>query len=110
MSQEERTVPSGAPQREPAPEAAGAPGASFEALLEVPMPVVIEIGRTTKTLEELLRLDVGSVIELERMIEEPVDVFVGDRRLAQGQIVVVGERFGVRITQVLSSAPPGSNP
>ena len=110
MSQEERTLPNGAPLKELVPEAANAPAASLEALLDVPMPVVIEIGRTTMTLEELLRLDVGSVIELERMIEEPVDIFVSDRRLAQGQIVVVGDRFGVRITQVLSPAPPGRNP
>src|SRR5207342_2550439 len=66
---------------------AGAAGASLETLLDVSMPVVIEIGRTTMTVQEVLQLSSGSVIELERAVGEPVDVYVGDRKLAQGEVV-----------------------
>jgi flagellar motor switch protein FliN len=77
--------------------------ASFDALLDVSMPVVIEIGRTSMTVNEVLQLGAGSVVQLDRMVGEPVDVYVGDRRLAQGEVVVVGEHFGVRISSVVAS-------
>ena len=77
--------------------------ASLEMLFDVTLPVVIEIGRASMTVQDVLQLATGSVIQLERMVGEPVDVFVSDRRLAQGEVVVVGEYFGVRITRVLSS-------
>jgi flagellar motor switch protein FliN/FliY len=75
--------------------------APLDALLDVSMPVVIEFGRTTMTVDQVLHLGVGSVIELDRAVGDPVDVYVGDRKLARGEVVVVGEQFGVRITQVL---------
>jgi flagellar motor switch protein FliN/FliY len=78
--------------------------ASLEALFDVSLPVVIEIGRTSLTVQEVLELTTGSVIELERVVGEPVDVYVSDRRLAQGEVVVIGEHFGVRITRVLHGA------
>jgi len=80
----------------------GRAGASLDALLEVSMPVVIEIGRATMTVQDVLQLAIGSVIELDRLVGEPVDVYVSDRKLAQGEVVVVGEHFGVRITRVLA--------
>jgi flagellar motor switch protein FliN len=79
--------------------------ASLEALMDVSMPVVIEIGRTSLTVQEVLELTTGSVIELDRLVGEPIDVYVSDRKLAQGEVVVVGEHFGVRLTRVLSGAP-----
>jgi len=75
--------------------------AGLEPLFDVPMPVVIEIGRARLTVQEILQLQPGSIVELERMVGEPVDLYVSDRRIAQGEIVVVGEHFGVRITRVL---------
>lgn len=77
-----------------------APPANLEPLFDVPMPVVIEIGRARLTVQEILQLQPGSIVELERMVGEPVDLFVSDRRIAQGEIVVIGEHFGVRITRV----------
>jgi len=74
---------------------------SFDALLDVSMPVAIEIGRASMTVAEILQLGVGSVVQLDRIVGEPVDVYVSDRRFAQGEVVVVGEHFGVRITRVL---------
>jgi flagellar motor switch protein FliN len=77
---------------------------SFDALLDVSMPVVIEIGRTSMTVNEVLQLGAGAVVQLDRMVGEPVDVYVGDRRLAQGEVVVVGEHFGVRISSVVAGS------
>lgn len=77
--------------------------ASLDALLDVTLPVVIEIGRASMTVQEVLQLGAGSVVQLNRLVGEPVDVYVSDRRLAQGEVVVVGEHFGVRITRVLAT-------
>jgi len=74
---------------------------SLDALLDVSLPVVIEIGRTQLTVQDVLNLAPGAVIELDRTVGEPVDIFVGDRRFAQGEIVVVGDQFAVRVTQLL---------
>lgn len=78
------------------------PNHSFDALLEVSMPVTIEIGRASMTVQEILQLGVGSIVQLDRIVGEPVDIYVSDRKFAQGEVVVVGEHFGVRITRVLS--------
>lgn len=80
----------------------GAPAPSFDALLDISMPVAIEVGRATMTVQEILQLGIGSVIQLDRIVGEPVDIYVSDRKFAQGEVVVVGEHFGVRITKVLS--------
>ncbi len=89
-----------------APGAVAAGGGSFDTLLDVSLPVAIEIGRATMTVQEILELSVGSVVQLDRIVGEPVDIFVSDRRIAQGEVVVMGEHFGVRITRVL--AGPGA--
>lgn len=80
--------------------------APLDALLDVSLPVVIEIGRAHMTVEEILHLSAGSVIQLDRAVGEPVDIYVSDRKLAHGEVVVVGENFGVRVTRVLSSQQP----
>ncbi len=89
-----------------ATEHALASAAPLETLLDVSLPVVIEIGRANMTVEEILQLSTGSVIQLERAVGEPVDIYVSDRKLAQGEVVVVGEHFGVRVTRVLSNQHP----
>ena len=94
------------------------PASSFEALLDVSMPLIVEIGRASMTVQDVLHLGVGSVIQLDRAVGEPVDIFVSDRKLAQGEVVVVGDRFGIRVTRVLrgqkgqaaASASQGSLP
>ena len=73
-------------------------------LYDLTLPVAIELGRTSMKVQEVLHLGRGSVIELDRLAGEPVDVYVGDRRFAEGEVVVLGENFGVRITRIL---PPG---
>jgi flagellar motor switch protein FliN/FliY len=81
--------------------------ASLDTLLDMSLPVSIEFGRTSMTVQEVLALGTGSVIQLERMVGEPIDIFVSDRKLAEGEVVVIGEHFGVRITKVLVD-PDGS--
>jgi flagellar motor switch protein FliN/FliY len=75
-------------------------------LLDLTLPVSIELGRTSMTVQEILRLGRGSVIQLERLAGEPIDVYVGDRRFAEGEVVVLGEAFGVRITRIVSASVP----
>lgn len=81
----------------------GEPASSptFDALLDVSMPVAIEIGRASMTVQEILHLGIGAVVQLDRIVGEPVDIYVSDRKFAQGEVVVVGEHFGVRITKVM---------
>ena len=74
-------------------------------LLDLTIPVTIELGRTRMSVQEILRLGRGSVVQLERLAGEPIDVFVGDRRFAEGEVVVLGEHFGIRITRLISMLP-----
>ena len=74
-------------------------------LLDLSLPISIELGRTSMTVQELLRLGRGSVVQLDRLAGEPIDIFVGDRRFAEGEVVVLGEHFGVRITRIVSNGP-----
>jgi flagellar motor switch protein FliN len=75
-------------------------------LLDLTLPVSIELGRTSMTVQEILRLGRGSVIQLDRLAGEPIDIYVGDRRFAEGEVVVLGEHFGVRITRILATSAP----
>ncbi|MEK7317407.1 MAG: FliM/FliN family flagellar motor switch protein [Candidatus Eisenbacteria bacterium] len=80
-------------------------GSGLESLLDVSMTVAVEIGRANVTVQEVLQLGPGSVVPLSRMVGDPVDVFVGDKKFAQGDVVVVGEHFGVRITRIIAPPP-----
>ncbi len=70
-------------------------------LLDLTLPISIELGRTSMTVQEILRLGRGSVVQLDRLAGEPIDVYVGDRRFAEGEVVILGETFGVRVTRIL---------
>lgn len=84
------------------------PGAaSLTALYDLSLPVSIELGRTRMAVRDILALGRGSVVELDRLAGEPVDVYVADRRFAKGEVVVLGEQFGVRITRILATPVPG---
>lgn len=71
-------------------------------LLDIPLTVRVEIGRTRMLVNDLLQLGQGSVIELQKLVGEPFEVLVNDKLIARGEIVVVNERFGVRLTDVIS--------
>lgn len=72
-------------------------------LLDIPLQVTIELGRTRMPIHELLNVGPGSVLELSKAAGEPLDILVNGRPVARGEAVVVNERFGVRITEVLST-------
>jgi flagellar motor switch protein FliN len=77
-------------------------------LMDLTLPLSIELGRTRMTVQEILRLGRGSVVQLDRLAGEPIDIYVADRRFAEGEVVVMGEHFGVRITRIISNvALPG---
>ena len=81
----------------------GAESAPLETLLDVSLPVTIEFGRTQMSVQDVLQLGRGSVIQLDRVVGEPVDIYVTDRKLAEGEVVVIGEYFGVRITALMGA-------
>lgn len=78
-------------------------GTNLGHLLDIPLQVTIELGRTRMPIHELLSVGPGSVLELSKAAGEPLDILVNGRPVARGEAVVVNERFGVRITEVLSA-------
>ncbi len=77
---------------------------SIDLIMDVPLDVTIELGRTLMSVKDILALGVGSVIELDRMAGEPVDILVNDKLIAKGEVIVVDESFGVRITSIVSNS------
>lgn len=75
-------------------------------VMDVPVALSVVIGRRNMKIGEVLRLGPGSILELDKTNGEPLDVFVNDRLIARGEAVVVGERYGVRITEVVSGDEP----
>ncbi|MFS0787018.1 flagellar motor switch phosphatase FliY [Shouchella sp. 1P09AA] len=75
---------------------------NLDMLLDIPLEVKVELGRTKKTIQEILSISQGSIIELDKLAGEPVDVRVNDRLIAKGEVVVIDENFGVRITDIVS--------
>lgn len=73
-------------------------------ILDIPLKVSVELGRTKMPVSELLNLTQGSVIELNKLAGEPMEVYVNDKLIARGEAVVVNEKFGVRLTDIISPA------
>jgi len=78
------------------------PKPTLDALRDVELDVTIELGRTRMRIEDVLKLSQGAVVELNRLAGEPVDVYVSDRLVARGDVVVLNDNFAVRVTQVIS--------
>ncbi len=76
----------------------------LDAILDVPITISMEIGRTRINIRNLLQLNQGSVVELDRLAGEPMDVLVNGTLIAQGEVVVVNEKFGIRLTDIVSPA------
>lgn len=82
---------------------AGAGGeVSLDLILDVGVTIALEVGRTRITVRELLQLTQGSILELDRLAGEPLDVLVNGVRVARGEVVVVNEKFGIRLIEVVS--------
>jgi len=86
--------------------ATAAPSGSqnLDFLLDIPLDVTVELGRTSMIINKMLQLTQGSVVELDKAAGEPVEIFVNDKLLGKGEVIVVNERFGVRITEIISQA------
>ncbi len=75
---------------------------NLEMILNVPVTLSIEIGRTKASIGELMKLNPGSVVELDRLVGEPHDVLVNGTLIAHGEVVVVNDKFGIRFTDIVS--------
>lgn len=75
---------------------------NFDLLLDIPLSVTVEIGRTRLALKELLALNPGSVVELSKLAGEPLDILVNGKPIARGEAVMVNDKFGVRVTDIIS--------
>ncbi|MRX70603.1 flagellar motor switch phosphatase FliY [Bacillus lacus] len=75
---------------------------NLEMLLDIPLQVTVELGRTKRSIKEILELSSGSIIELDKLAGEPVDILVNSKIVAVGEVVVIDENFGVRVTDIVS--------
>ncbi len=107
-----------APEATPAPEAAANPEAkspdlrlhvspnadpgNVEFILDIPLRVSVELGRTKLLVQDLLKLHKGSVLELNKLAGEPLEVLVNDRVVAKGEVIVINEKFGIRLIDIVS--------
>ena len=85
-------------------EAGASTDLNLDVILDVPVSLSLEVGRARIPIRNLLQLNQGSVVELERAAGEPLDLYVNGTLIAQGEVVVVNDRFGVRLTDVVSPA------
>lgn len=84
---------------------AGAPApGNLDFVLDIPMMLTVELGRCQLLINELLKLGRGSVIELSKLAGEPLDILANQRLIARGEVVVVNEKYGIRITEIISPA------
>jgi flagellar motor switch protein FliN/FliY len=107
------TVTANAPEPQPAPlgnlkpdapEAATNRELNLDVVLDIPVTLSMEVGRSRISIRNLLQLNQGSVVELERATGEPLDVYVNGTLIAHGEVVVVNDKFGIRLTDVISPA------
>ncbi|MGB1580951.1 MAG: flagellar motor switch protein FliN [Nevskiales bacterium] len=94
----------GTAQQAAAPASDGQSDVNMDVILDVSVTLSMELGRARVPIRNLLQLNQGSVVELERMAGEPLDVYVNGTLIAHGEVVVVNDRFGVRLTDVVSPA------
>lgn len=76
---------------------------NLKMILDIPLRVTVELGRTKMSVKDLVNLGQGAVIELSKLAGEPLEVFVNDKLIARGEAVVVNEKFGVRLTDIIST-------
>lgn len=76
---------------------------SIEFLFDIPISITVELGRTKLLLKDLLKLGEGAILELDKFEGEPVDILVNNKLIAKGEVVVINERFGVKIVDIIST-------
>ena len=80
--------------------------ANLEVLLDVPVTVTVELGSCRMPMREVLQLNSGSVVQLDKIAEAPVDLYVNQKRIAHGEVVVIEDRLGIKITKVFGAQQP----
>ncbi|MBM7659353.1 flagellar motor switch protein FliN/FliY [Bacillus mesophilus] len=88
---------------EPSP-VVGGESKNLDMLLDIPLQVTVELGRTKRSVRDILELSTGSIIELDKLAGEPVDILVNNKLVAKGEVVVIDENFGVRVTDIISQS------
>lgn len=79
-------------------------GENLDMILDIPVNISMEVGRTKISIRNLLQLNQGSIVELDRLAGEPLDVLVNGTLIAHGEVVVINEKYGIRLTDVISTA------
>lgn len=106
LAQAAEPEPAPVPQFDHGPESSGEKvsldGPNLDVILDIPVTISMEVGNTDITIRNLLQLNQGSVVELDRLAGEPLDVLVNGTLIAHGEVVVVNEKFGIRLTDVIS--------
>ena len=74
---------------------------NIDLIMDVPLEVTVELGRTSKSIKEILDFSPGTIIELDKLAGEPVDVLVNGKFVAKGEVVVIEENFGIRVTEII---------
>lgn len=87
---------------EPRKSAGAAPVQTLDFILDIPLKVTVELGRTKMMIRDVLQLAQGSVVELSKFAGEPLEVLVNEKLVARGEVVVVNEKFGIRLTDIIS--------
>lgn len=77
-------------------------------LYDVPLKMLVEVGHTEMTISEILKLKKGAIVEFQKIVGEPMDIIVGGRLMARGEVVVVNERYGIRISEITRPEETGS--
>lgn len=80
----------------------GAPARDLEMIMDIPVSLTVELGRTRLTIKQLLELAQGSVVELDGLAGEPMDILINGYLIAQGEVVVVEDKYGIRITEIIT--------
>jgi len=100
--QPQKPAPQGAKFEELKPAVGAGSTRDMDFLLDIPLEVTVELGRSRMFIKDLLQLGQGSVIELEKIAGEPMEILVNDKLIARGEVVVVNEKFGIRLTDIIS--------
>jgi len=102
MAANDDLTPKSTPDPASAPAPAGQGDENLEFILDIPLDITVELGRTRMVINDLLKLGQGSVIELSKMAGETMDIMANQKLIAKGEVVVVKEKYGVRLTEVIS--------
>ncbi len=102
MDDEKNTEEVEAAVKNKGPGSEGAAHADLDFILDIPLELSVELGRTKMLVNDLLQLGQGSIVELNKLAGEPLEVFINSKLVAKGEVVVVNEKFGIRLTDIIS--------